>query len=634
MDTPAEPLSPVLSAGLPLRTARKTLAEAVCLVDGDLPGRFQSAGGARLAFSPDAMLSLDRAGLAYETLDDLYPVETFRRDLGELFLALQQMFSDLDSEYATALDFPRPYTGNIFWFMSYVANLHYVCVASRLLMRAHKRIRLVTTVPRARIRNGVPTSVQLASDSLRLCDQINGVAVKLALFNTSLSPEWVSASMGWSSRLDILRFQWRRLAEFPSRARRYARRMLGRSTRRSIGLDARTVAVIQDGYEVELLKPYMPGYRFVNPIDALLRKARGTLPVPPDPRPMQDMVGTFAREHFPEFAGQVQALFGSYHHEAVGRIKAFSSDFMRFLDDARPAAGVYSVGAHSVHEHVCAELFRVRNVPIFFFQHGGNAPFLRDPYYRQHFEANPVIPAFHIHQSRVHDAQLRGQLKGCALGSIELYKLYSSYHVPAAQPQGRKVLYTPSALNIEKYKDLLFNLPDRMLYENHRDIVRLAAELNLDLDIKVHSGGQVRVPPLTGEFDCRYFGRLARTHGHPGVRILSGGPAERIISRYGLIIMDYVGTQLLAVALVVPCPVILYLRDLSTVTDYTVLDLDRRFHIARTPRDLGALLARYAQGTLEPKPSSEMIDRYAFPLDGGDPGERIAEYIRSETAAT
>ena len=80
-------------------------------------------------------------------------------------------------------------------------------------------------------------------------------------------------------------------------------------------------------------------------------------------------------------------------------------------------------------------------------------------------------------------------------------------------------------------------------------------------------------------------------------------------------------------------PIIIYNCDFERyklrVDESALSDLHKRFYIAKNKVELLDLLKRYKAGKLSSKWSEEMIDNYIFPLNKGNPGENIAEYIEN-----
>ena len=58
-------------------------------------------------------------------------------------------------------------------------------------------------------------------------------------------------------------------------------------------------------------------------------------------------------------------------------------------------------------------------------------------------------------------------------------------------------------------------------------------------------------------------------------------------------------------------------------------DLSKRCYIANEKKDLEKLLIEFNAAGLPSKWFAEIIDKYVYPLDKGNPGPNIAEYLAS-----
>ena len=139
--------------------------------------------------------------------------------------------------------------------------------------------------------------------------------------------------------------------------------------------------VIQDEYEVKALKGRLDDYMVVKPLAGLLRMAREEKLK----RQELNAVGieetrVFARTWFPGLEDEIAQIFSLYRD----RVLCYSGSFYKLLreefDGYRPAALLYSIGAHTLYEDMAASIANDRNIPVFYFQHGGATVYFRDPY--------------------------------------------------------------------------------------------------------------------------------------------------------------------------------------------------------------------------------------------------------------
>lgn len=571
----------------------------------------------KVAFTEDAMLALEAAGLPHETLDTAYPLARFRQDARAMIADAQHLFARLDKAVEPEVGVERAYTSNAYWWLNLFANLQYVETIARRWREQAGEI----TFYAPREMHGVAyetASVRLAPDELRMPGSVNGLATKVAMFQRALSPAWREAD----SRDAAGRLAFRAIA-LRDRARRIPRKLRELRRRRAAPGEAggQVVHVLQGGYEVDALQPHMPRTRFVEPMPDILREARGTPAIPLDDAPLEE-AAAFVRARFPSFETTVMRALGDYHREVLGRVPALRRALDARIRRDRPCVALYSTGAHSIHEHVAAQALVAAGVPIVYFEHGGTASLVDDSPFFRHLDDDPDVPRLNVFQSKRRAQRHRGRLAGEALGSVRLHRIHQ--REPGAS---RRVLYVPSYLNFENYKDLLFNVPDGEMLRTHRAVVAAAARHGVELDVKVHSGGQVRAGPTSEETNYLYFRRLAAAHGAGHARVIAGGAAEPILPRYGTLVLDYVGTALLSVAIAARMQVIFFLKDESLLPADVLADLARRLHIVRDDKELDDAMRRHAAGSLDANLELDVVDRYAFPVAEGDPAPRIAQLV-------
>ena len=98
----------------------------------------------RLAMTPGAMATFEESGLSYLSFEDLYNHKQFRADNTRLIKAVEEMFASLDTRYAPLLGYPRPFTGNIYWFLVILAEIYYVMTISRQIQRSYRKVYLAS----------------------------------------------------------------------------------------------------------------------------------------------------------------------------------------------------------------------------------------------------------------------------------------------------------------------------------------------------------------------------------------------------------------------------------------------------------------------------------------------------------
>lgn len=213
------------------------------------------------------------------------------------------------------------------------------------------------------------------------------------------------------------------------------------------------------------------------------------------------------------------------------------------------------------------------------------------------------------------------KVESTALGSINLFNLFKRKQRRKGRKHTNKILYCPALPQFYAYKDVMMvHMDDKDYFDVSRSVVEVINELDLQMDIKIH--------PADEKHGFLYFTKLLRTRASKKVRILKGFRVEWIIRNFGLMILDHFGTMLIPLSIVLYMPVILYVKDWPRLDDEVVKYMKKRFYLVKNKDELKRCLGLYSAGKLDSKFSLEIVDKYAFPIESGNPGPHISNYIR------
>jgi len=571
-----------------------------------------------LAFTPAAMLSLDALNIPYKTTDDFYDTEVFRNGLKSLQEKTEIMFSQLDKTCENLISFPYAYTGNIGYFLRMLANLFYLENLSRKIKGIYTKIYLLSNGEAATLSWG-----KLTYSELQSIPQTRGLENKIQVLKSLLPIEEIPGGSSISPRVSYNLKVKAYVKRFPQRLKKGIKEKrlptFGRWNMFDSAINKKiTLFVMEDGYEIGFLRKHMLDFKFVSSVMSLRR----TIPSLPsanyDFRPISAQLEPFLETNFPKLKSQIKSLFLSYHREVVGRLNLFKKSFEELVKQYSPKTLLFSAGTRDVINSIFSYIANKKNIPIIYFQHGGETVFIKD-IFQKYTEMDDKVKKTLILNSRVEKEQVSyNGSESLALGSIRYYQSIKENQFPRSN---HKVLYCCSPFIFYNYTSLLFNISDKRLYQVNRDILKVCKEKSLSIDIKLH--------PVQEDYNFHYFRQLINTIKYPKAQIIYGQLAESIIKSYGLIIFDFLGTTVLPLALSLKVPVILYLKDSSVANERVFKDLTERCYVVRNPDQLDEALKRYAADNLACKWSLDIIDRYVYPTENGHPGPHIANYIRS-----
>ena len=573
----------------------------------------------RLAMTLGAMSALEQNKLSYLTFDDFYDYRQFRIDNAELMKATEDLFSVLDKKYEPLLGFPRAFTGNIYWFLCLFGNMYYI---SRICEKIDKNYNKVYFVGSPVHNTLFKIDLEFTSKGPTFHKFIRGLDNKVGMFRVCLPSKFIWLNNVYPKRLSLNINSYRSICtikQLPKRALLKFKSFLSNLARK----EKKVIFVIQDGYEVGLVKKYMPEFLFINPISRLLRMIKnGNMNTANINKQFSEELEKFVNEWFPQFKKYVFELFTIYHNKILCCLNPFLENLKETFHRYEPIALFYSRGANRVYEDLYAYFANQRNTSIFYFQHGGTDIFRRQPF-QKYLEQNNNIKKINILQSKVEKEFFTKNdfSESEALGSIKLHNLFLNSSKGTSKKQN-KILYCSSFFNSYSYGTLMRHAPDRYLFEVNKDVIDTVNEFKLKMDIKLH--------PCDENYNYLYFKSLLRGQQSKNIRVLKGFSAEEIIKNYGILILDCIVTALFPVSIVVGIPVILYLKDTSWLREEAISDMEKRFYLVRNKSDLERCISSYSRGELKSKFSLDIVDKYAFPIDSGDVGVSISRYIRGK----
>lgn len=559
-----------------------------------------------MALTPWAMGFLDKNGIPYRTSSDFYGRDEFRTDLEELNKNLIETLSNLDAVYDKLTGFPYVYSSNIYWFLIVLQDLLYL---ETLYSRLRKSYREIT--PIVSPSSNPPNLINFKNLSMHSLLGLLYFDNKLTIFNDPpIMPDKKTI------KCKTLYYKYRLI--------RYINRLIHLNHKIHLNKlvksktqpkkDANNIFIIQDGHEVSYVADEMKEFNFIYPCAEIKKKVSDLEPAEYDFNDILAIVNDCLSSRFVVLKDFVLEIFRQYNSEIAGRAVQTVELVGAVLRKQQPKALLYSVGANDLLETVFACTANKLNIPVVYFQHGGSMQYVNHPY-QKYFERDTRIKKTQIINAKAELAEAAHDGAECRVyGSPSKY-----YFLKRPHRRNNKILYCCGPFPHWAYKELLFNVDDHDCYQINRDILKAIDRTGLAIDVKVH---------VTKEFsNYNYFKELFADYNLRDSKVIFGTRAETIMPQYSLIILEYLPTALLSLALAVECPVILYLKDTTVINPKIRTDLLDRCYLVNNYADLQRVLESYREGRLESKWTAQFVDRYLYPLDHGDPAKNIAGFI-------
>ncbi len=586
--------------------------------DANMLPALKKPGNDFLAFTPAAMLLLDRVNLPYITPADLYGRHAFTKKIYPLHRETENILETIDDICEESFSVASAYKGNVLYFVKLFTNLIYLEGISRVVKDRYEQVRLLDHAIPEKIEWGALTFKQMQSLPMAY-----GLANKVRLLNHLLKPEVISGTLPVSGKVPnyvkvkaflyntperLLRGLREKRIPFPNGAPRLFENNRFR----------KKLAVVQDGYEVGYLRKFLAKeFEFISPTKGLRQKVSQLEPVEYDFSKIQPALQGFLESNFPGLKEPVEGLFKSYHREVVGRVGFFKQQIRAITQTTRPAGLLFSAGTRDVVENITARVANKSNIPLFCFQHGGTSIFFNSPY-QDYIETNEQVEKVLFLNAKAEEKHAQHGTSRCIVtGSPSKYQNIRK----AGKPFRDRVLYCSGPLPFYSYNGMLTNVSDTRWYQITSEILLSCHYAGVGVDIKLH--------PIEQAYGYNFFKALTAKIDNENAGIIYGIPAESVAARYNLIIMDFVASAIFPFLVALKTPIILWQQDMGMLNPLTISDVKERCHLVGDGDALRQLLRQYCNGQLETKWSQQTIDRYVYPIGKGNPGRRIAACIKS-----
>lgn len=580
-----------------------------------------------LAFDLPAMQACRFSALSFLTPDDLYSSHEFRRTFGQTLNKLERLFENLDRKYAGVIAYPHAFKSNIYPFLCYFADLHYIGGLARAIQQRYVNKRIITAGS-----EDIETHGSLMPMACGIFDNQVFIKSNASIYNL----RHLAKLLGHRPVARVRQSQedWFEHCSLCNLSHRYG--YLLRPANWGVVVDKlkaksemrlksshrqKVIWCIQDGYDVAALKKYLPGYTFLDPIKSLL-KLQKNLSGKSIESFCHEAVETLI-EFYPEWEIEITELMEKYHMGVVCHLAPLAECITEQINTSLPECALYSIGAVVPLEALYAWVLNQCKVPIYAFQHGGSNLYFNTPL-NKYIEFNPDIAQTTFCVSKV-EGDLRNQgdrqSQVVSTGGIKMFELHEECQKRTKLPGNGRVLFVQGRYPSEMWKNLFCTEGEDRIFAKHEQFFELASQYNLMLDIKLYPG--------TAKICAPYFRRFAQRYVMKDTRLLYSEPAELIASKYSLIIMEYIGSALNVFFMLLNRPVIYYLSEHDMVNPAISTDFYQRHYVAHDRTVLAELLRRFRQGTLVTRYSPDYLDKYVFPVDEVSPGLRIATLIKT-----
>jgi hypothetical protein len=575
-----------------------------------------------LVFDQSVMVVLDAKGVKYKVVEDYYTADQYCQDVSSCHKKVESLLSQLDKVCESVADFPYAYSGNALYLLIWFDDLFYFEKLIKTIQNKYEEIYFYATHKPDKTPSNELNFSKL--NSYKVNGTISFPTEKstkrmIQLIYSSIDLIFVKDTPFVKSKIPFAV----KKNKFFNRLKRYIDRKFlvkNKNKRGDISLKNKNVYVIQDGYDVLYIKRYLPKFKYLNPVTQLRQDIEIEKPIDMSGVFITDILESFIGSNFFFLGKYITLVIRSYHLEIVGRISSFKEKFECSIQKDSPDFLLFSIGTRDVFDLVCCRVANHYNIPVITFQHGGTNLF-QYSLYQKSVEYNQKMEKTLVVQSRKEIDKVRNkETKVLCMGSIKNYE--ENYNSYINKPTKDIIFCLGPDVNFS-FRHLLNGYSTNKKNQQSIDIIATAEDESLSVDIKLHPTGE------RNSYEC--YKDIIKNNQHKKIKVLYGSFAEDVSRNYKLIIIDFLASAIVKHILMLKVPVIIYDCDFDKmrVNGDVLSDLGERCYIARNKDELRELFKRYKAGDLPSKWCAGFVDKYIYPVDNGNPGDNIAQYIKN-----
>jgi len=575
-----------------------------------------------LVFDQSVMIELDKKRIKYKAVEDFYTSDDYSEDISAFRNKVEDLLMHLDKEHAEIVNFPYSYNGNGHYFYKWFDNLFYLEKLIQVLKEKYNKIYLFATNEPKKLKNDIFKFSNLNSKKVNstISFPLETSAERfLQLIYKSLDIYFLEDRKVSIKKIPVkykVRYFFNRFKSFYARSKSLKNLILNRYLNK---IEKKTF-LIQDSYEVTLLKKYLVKLNFLNPTTKLRKNIALEKPVVFKNSNVNNILLKFANKELIFLREYFYILLNSYSKEVVGRIGSYKDQFELLVKKDKPNLFLLGVGTRDVFDAICCYIANTHNIPVIAFQHGISRILVDSPNAKSVEYNSQILKTLIVQSKKDVDYLQNNKTKVLCMGSINQYERNCiSYNYKPS----KEILFCLGPDSNFLFRHLLEIYSINKKHQQSIEVITTAEECSLSIDIKLHPQGD--------QNSLRNYIDIIKNKKFKQTKIIYGGSAEDLSRNYKLVIIDFLGSSIRNHIFSLDIPVIIYDRDFDKLRfrDDTLYSLYDRCYIAKNSSDLRKILNNFKLGKLPSKWNKDIINEYIYPIDKGNPGKNIAKYIES-----
>lgn len=535
-----------------------------------------------LALSLLTMESATQKNIPFLTPEDFYPREKIREDEKVFQEIIVNWMKKSDEVFTDIVDYPTSFSGNGFWWLAKLENLHYVHKLSLEISNKFNAIEF--DIPEDLI---VPIKSHVNFNKLTLLFTSTGLECLTSCLIKALPEITISNTRHVAINLNHKKINEpivNLIFRMPEIIFRRTKDQLFRLMKFNLKKE-KLYWVVQGGYEAKELKDFFSQYEFKEVTLKMLQvinDSRDTL-ISIEEEKIFSMVSIFDQTVFGKLSPIVTEVIKDYITNVIQHLPNAKKIIKQMLETENPNGLIYSLGSANILEQLIAFEANRKKIKVYYFKHGGiENTFLNKSVIDNYFEYSPVILRTQFLHSKIElDNLPLNVAKPVIINPLNNFQITS-----LKTKKKQKILYSVGPPSHWSYKDFYKIILDSERYLFINDLLKLSDKLDLNVDVKVHPAEWKRV------YD---FFKLKPTKNF---KLLVGGSIERITSNYAIVVLDIISSRVLSNLMYTDMPIIIFKpKGVELNTKYEEL-LRQRVHLVSNSDELEEILNKFKMGDI------------------------------------
>ncbi len=555
-----------------------------------------------LALTLPAMALLKTKKRSFLVLEDFLPHQDVYKNTHEFSQKVAVWLQSCDKLCLQTLNIERAFSSTGFWMLHRLSDLNYIHHFIDAISAKYQNVELYASsqIPEAPVPNVDFGSLNMPSFGMGLAHVLWFIKAgfpSLTVHVTGASnKEAYSQKIGGEPLLSTLK----RLPNILKRRTKLIISKFSNALHKKIG----RVWVVQQGYDVEVLKHHNPQWDFILVRNDEINEANHTSES--KVKELDDSIikisEVFFNEHLPRYYNWLNIWLEQYYRKIVLKLNSYEKALEERMRINKPAALLYSIGAEDALEEVLCRVANRLLIPVFFFKHGGIAeqfllPSILDPY----LEHNASLQRTQFIHS---EEEVSAYAKLSSVNTVVSGPLSRTQLNYKKNPQQKNILYSLGPPAHFSFKELQKVISDHERFTFMCDLLHVCNDKKLNLSVKVHPA-EWRVA-----WQCMQMLNDEISDSRYRAKLIAGGAIERIFSQFGLLVLDIISTRVMSMAIGIDIPIVLYLPKGSPVNQKYFADLEKRVYVVNNRHDLADILSRYQNHGLPSKYNQSFVEKY------------------------